>query len=564
MIAPSLVAGSGRSRKKTSLAVHPDAVRVTARTPTPMAAARTRRRSLPCWTRGAPAVITWLECRTDRLPRSVDVGRLAHPAARMWAAPRGRTGLLRRDDYRAFRDGPAPGDGASRPGPPTPVGVPRRGRRAAPAAGRAAGLAGRCRAGLERPGPPAPPRPPGRDAARRRPREHRGQPRRAPGRGLPDVLGPDGRGCRRPGPDGPRRAPVGRSSAPSRAWPCTSPAERWATAVEAVPVDRTGRVDVAALGLALATPADLLCVQAANGEVGTRQPLAEVAAAARAAGVPLLVHAVQVIGRGPVPADWDVLVASARDWGGPAGVGVLVVRSSVRWTPDENPDRGWVNGFPDIPGAAAAATALEYLSPHVAAEADRQFALTELIRSRAAPARGGHRGRRRPVDRLPHIVTFTCAGVTGETVVRRARPARRQRGQRLGLHLRHAHAQPGPRGDGPGRRRLRAGVAAVRVHGGDRRGLPPRAARRAGRGSVRSLGRAAGPGPRPAAAGTPCRGISTAPSDARWSVLHCTSSRRLPPHPRSVSTSDTSATFDASRSRWNIDSPANRPPISTP
>ena len=128
-------------------------------------------------------------------------------------------------------------------------------------------------------------------------------------------------------------------------------------------------------------------------------------------------HAVQVIGRGPVPTDWDVLVASARDWGGPAGVGVLVVRSSVRWTPDENPDRGWVNGFPDIPGAAAAATALEYLSPHVALEADRLFALTELIRGELPRLTTGIEIAGDPVDRLPHVVTFTCAGVTGETVV---------------------------------------------------------------------------------------------------------------------------------------------------
>jgi cysteine desulfurase len=197
----------------------------------------------------------------------------------------------------------------------------------------------------------------------------------------------------------------------------TSPVERWAALVDAVPVDRTGRIDLEALASALTTPADLLCVQAANGEVGTHQPLADVAAAARAVGVPLLVHAVQVIGRGPVPADWDVLAASARDWGGPAGVGVLAVRSSVRWTPDENPDRGWVNGFPDIAGAAAAATALEYLAPHVTAEAERLFALTELIRSRLPALAPGVEVVGEPVDRLPHIVTFTCAGVTGETVV---------------------------------------------------------------------------------------------------------------------------------------------------
>lgn len=196
-----------------------------------------------------------------------------------------------------------------------------------------------------------------------------------------------------------------------------SPAERWADVVEVVPVDRGGRIDLEALALALATPADLVCVQAANGEVGTRQPLAEVAAAARAAGVPLLVHAVQVIGRGPVPADWDVLVTSARDWGGPAGVGVLAVRSSVRWTPDENPDRGWVNGFPDIAGAAAAATALEYLAPYVTSEADRLFGLVELVRDRLPVLAKGVEVVGDPVDRLPHIVTFTCEDVTGETVV---------------------------------------------------------------------------------------------------------------------------------------------------
>ncbi len=196
-----------------------------------------------------------------------------------------------------------------------------------------------------------------------------------------------------------------------------SPAERWAGSIARVVVDRTGRIDLDALDTALATPADLVCVQAANGEVGTRQPLAEVAAAARKAGVPLLVHAVQVIGRGPVPTEWDVLAASARDWGGPAGVGVLAVRSSVRWTPDENPDRGGVNGFPDIAGAAAAATALEYLAPHAAGEAARAFSLTEAIRGRLPLLAEGIEVVGDPVDRLPHIVTFTCAGVTGEAVV---------------------------------------------------------------------------------------------------------------------------------------------------
>ena len=61
------------------------------------------------------------------------------------------------------------------------------------------------------------------------------------------------------------------------------------------------------------------------------------------------------------------------------------------------------------------------------------------------------------------------------------------------------------------------------------------------------------------------RGTATAPRVARCGVTHCTSSSR-PSTPSAVisETSATSATFDASRTRWNIDSPANSPPIPTP
>jgi cysteine desulfurase len=89
----------------------------------------------------------------------------------------------------------------------------------------------------------------------------------------------------------------------------------------------------------------------------------------------------------------------------------------VRWTPDENPDRGWVGGFPDIAAAAAAASALEYLAPHAEAEADRRAELTDLLRRRLPALDPSIVVLGDPVDRLPHIVTFTCGGVTGETVV---------------------------------------------------------------------------------------------------------------------------------------------------
>ncbi|GAA4294732.1 hypothetical protein GCM10023178_67250 [Actinomadura luteofluorescens] len=74
----------------------------------------------------------------------------------------------------------------------------------------------------------------------------------------------------------------------------------------------------------------LACLQWANHEVGTLQPVEEVAQACRAAGVPLFVDAAQSLGRAEVPGGWSYLAGSAHKWGGPAGVGVLAVRKGTR------------------------------------------------------------------------------------------------------------------------------------------------------------------------------------------------------------------------------------------
>lgn len=187
--------------------------------------------------------------------------------------------------------------------------------------------------------------------------------------------------------------------------------------VDLIAVDGLGRVDLRALAAALESPTALACLQAANAEVGTRQPLALARRITQSAGVPLLVDATQVMGRDPVPSDWDVLTASARDWGGPAGVAILAVRPAVRWVPQEAPDRGWVGGFPDIPGAVAAATALEHVSAMREEQSAQAHRLIDDLR-RELPARvGGLTLAGDPDDRLPHILTFAIAGVAGETIV---------------------------------------------------------------------------------------------------------------------------------------------------
>lgn len=195
----------------------------------------------------------------------------------------------------------------------------------------------------------------------------------------------------------------------------TEPAARLGDVVR-VPVDEYGRVDLHAWAAAL-DGAAVACLQAANGEVGTRQPLERAGEFARAAGVPLLVHAIQTIGHDAAPQAGDVVVASARDWGGPAGVGVIAVRPDGAWRPEVNPDRGWAGGFPDVPAAAGAAAAWEYLATAWAGEADRHRAIIDRLRVEVPGVLPGSRAVGDPRDRLPHVVTFAVDGVVGEALV---------------------------------------------------------------------------------------------------------------------------------------------------
>jgi cysteine desulfurase len=181
----------------------------------------------------------------------------------------------------------------------------------------------------------------------------------------------------------------------------------------AVPVDVLGRVDADAFATAVrTTDAAVAALQSANHEVGTAQPVAEVAAACREAGVPLYVDAAQSVGRQAVPGGWSLLSASARKWGGPAGVGVLAVRRGTRWAdPRPVPPPVFV---PLVVGAAAAVRA-------VVAEAEassaRLRALVDRVRARLVAAVPDVEVVGDPVDRLPHIVTFSCLYVDGEALL---------------------------------------------------------------------------------------------------------------------------------------------------
>ncbi|KUJ54521.1 cysteine desulfurase [Streptomyces albus subsp. albus] len=193
--------------------------------------------------------------------------------------------------------------------------------------------------------------------------------------------------------------------------------------VTEVPVDRTGRVAPGAFAAALAAAPEataLACLQSANHEVGTEQPVAEAAEECRAAGVPLLVDAAQSLGWGPVPGGWSLLTASAHKWGGPAGVGLLAVRKGVRYAPQGPADEresGRAPGFENLPAIVAAAASLQAVRQEAAAEAVRLRELVDRIRARVPELVPEVEVVGDPVRRLPHLVTFSCLYVDGETLL---------------------------------------------------------------------------------------------------------------------------------------------------
>ncbi|GGK46591.1 aminotransferase [Planomonospora parontospora subsp. parontospora] len=197
--------------------------------------------------------------------------------------------------------------------------------------------------------------------------------------------------------------------------------ERDGGEVAPVGVGRTGMVDPAEFGAAVAAEGTALaCLQSANHEVGTVQPVAEAAEACAAAGVPLLVDAAQTAGRLPVPAGWSVLTASAHKWGGPAGVGVLAVRKGTRWRsplPEDDRERRRVPGFENVPAVVAAAAALRAMAAESAREGERLSALVDRIRSEVPRLVPDVEVIGDPVARVPHIVTFSCLYVEGEALL---------------------------------------------------------------------------------------------------------------------------------------------------
>ncbi|MFL5539917.1 MAG: cysteine desulfurase family protein [Longimicrobiaceae bacterium] len=155
-------------------------------------------------------------------------------------------------------------------------------------------------------------------------------------------------------------------------------ARDWDADLYLLSVDGQGVVRMDDVDASAANRPSVVSVMWANNEVGTLQPVAEVAALCRKAGVVFHSDAVQALGKVPVRVDAvpvDLLAFSAHKVGGPKGVGALYVRRGTRLHPllfGGGQERGMRPGTEDVAGAAAFAAAAE------AAEAERETAMARI------------------------------------------------------------------------------------------------------------------------------------------------------------------------------------------
>ncbi len=166
----------------------------------------------------------------------------------------------------------------------------------------------------------------------------------------------------------------------------------------------------------------LVSVMFANNEIGTIQPIAEIAAVCREAGVLFHTDAVQAAGHLPIDVKElgvDMLSLSAHKFHGPKGVGVLYARRGVALTNviyGGAQERGRRAGTENVPGIVGAAAAFEEACAHMEENAQKMAALRDrLIRDLTAIPHTVLNGDAE--RRLPGNVNVCFEGIEGESLL---------------------------------------------------------------------------------------------------------------------------------------------------
>jgi len=152
-----------------------------------------------------------------------------------------------------------------------------------------------------------------------------------------------------------------RANAPGRAYGATEhdivPASMGEHA-QVLPVNQDGLIDLDALDRVLAEGPALVAIQQVNNETGVIQPMQPIAAKVREAGSLLLADCAQSAGKLPLP-DADFIAVSAHKFGGPPGIGALLVKDLASIEASGGQEKGYRRGTQNLPGAMGMAAALE-------------------------------------------------------------------------------------------------------------------------------------------------------------------------------------------------------------
>ncbi|WP_375745752.1 cysteine desulfurase [Corallococcus interemptor] len=186
--------------------------------------------------------------------------------------------------------------------------------------------------------------------------------------------------------------------------------------------DANGRVPLEAVLEAL-TPDTALCsLMWANNETGVLQPVAEAARACRQRGILFHTDAVQAAGKVPLTlreVDADLLSLSAHKFGGPQGVGVLVVRKGVgvRALTPGHQEGGRRGGTQNVPYAEALALALELATEEQPGTAARVAALRDTFEEQVLQRLPGVTVNGAGAPRVPNTSNLRINGVEGEALL---------------------------------------------------------------------------------------------------------------------------------------------------
>jgi cysteine desulfurase len=193
------------------------------------------------------------------------------------------------------------------------------------------------------------------------------------------------------------------------------------------PIDLYGRVPLKKLQARLTDDTVLVSVGWASNEIGTIQPIEEIAALLEGSGIAL--HTDAVAAEGLVPIDMSkvpvsLMSLSSNDIYGPRGLGVLYVRKGVRVAPvtlGGGQENGLRSGTEDVAAVAGMARAAELMSEEMPIETPRIQAIRDHLVARVLSEIPDAYLNGAPADepgrRLPNNAHFRFAGVEGEAMV---------------------------------------------------------------------------------------------------------------------------------------------------